>query len=75
MGVRGPPSPVDVDSLTAAQDRRVCTVIDTFLAVATVGISPPPDSTPEDFLATTRVNTQLAQMSETLRGSVRAMGC
>lgn len=53
----------------------MCVVIDAFVAVATVGVSPPPDATPEDLRAATRVNAQLAQMSETLRQSVREMGC
>lgn len=75
VGVRRPPPPIDVDSFTAAQDRRMCILIDSFLAVATVGVSPPPDATAEEFQAATRINAQLAQMSETLRGSVREMGC
>lgn len=73
--MRRPPPAVDVDSFTAAQDRRVCILMESFLAVATVGVSPPADPTPEDFQATVRANTQLAQMRENLRGSVREMGC
>jgi hypothetical protein len=73
--VRRPSSALDVDSLTEAQDRRVCVLAESFLAVAFVGVSPPPDATPEDFAATVRINAALAQMSENLRESVREMGC
>jgi hypothetical protein len=73
LGVRRPPPAVKVGS--TAEDRRVCAVIDAFVAIATVGVSPPPDATPEDLRAASRVNAQLAQMSETLRQSVREMGC
>lgn len=77
LGVWRPAAPVDVDRLTQMQDQRVCLFVDALLDVALVGVSPPPDSTPEDFRATVRVNTRLAQMRETLRGSemVREMGC
>lgn len=77
LGVYRPPPPVDVDRLTQVQDERVCAFVDALLDVAFVGVSPPPDSTPEDFAATVRINTRLAQMGETLRTSdmVRKMGC
>ncbi len=75
MGVRRPSPALDVDSITEAQDRRVCVLAESILAVAFVGVSPPPDATPEDFAATVRINAALAQMSENLRESVREMGC
>ncbi len=75
MGVRRPPPALDVGSLTAAQDRRVCALAESFLAVAFVGVSPATDATPEDFAATVRINAALAQMSENLREAVREMGC
>ncbi len=77
LGVWRPPAPVDVDRLTQVQDRRVCLFVDAILDVAFVGVSPPPDATPEDFAATVRINGRLSQMRETLRGSemVREMGC
>ncbi len=77
VGVRRPPSPVDIERLTEAQDRRVCVLVDAFLSLAVVGVSPPADATPEDFAATVRVNASLALIGETLRRSeiVREMGC
>lgn len=77
LGLCRPPPPVDVDRLSQTENRRVCAFIDGFLDVALIGISPPPDASPEDFAATVRINARLAQMGETLRGSemVREMGC
>jgi hypothetical protein len=72
-----PPPPVDVDRLTQVQDERLCLLVDAILDMAFVGVSPPPDASPEAFDATVRINGRLAQMRETLRGSemVREMGC
>jgi hypothetical protein len=77
LGVWRPAAPVDVDRLAQVQDRRMCVALDAILDVAFVGISPPPDASPEDFAATVRINARLAQMRETLRASemVREMGC
>lgn len=75
LGVWRPPPPVDVDRLTEAQDQRVCVLASAVIDVALVGLSPPANSTPADMDAVSRVNVQLAQMSETLRQSVREMGC
>jgi hypothetical protein len=77
LGVWRPAAPVDVDRMAQVQDERVCLFVDAFLSVALVGISPPPDASPEDFIATVRINARLAQMGETLRASemVREMGC
>lgn len=75
LGVRRPNPPVDVESLTAAQDRRVCALAESFIAVALVGVSPPVDPTPADMDASLRVNAALAQMGETLRESAQEMGC
>jgi hypothetical protein len=77
LGVRRPPPPVDVDSLTAAQDRRVCVVLDAVVAFATQGLAPPVDASPEELAAVRNVNADLAQMREVVQGlpSVRELGC
>ncbi len=55
----------------------MCRFVDALLDVAFVGVSAPPDASPEDFAASVRINLRLAQMGETLRTSemVREMGC
>ena len=55
----------------------MCALVDSLLSVAFVGLSAPPDATPEEFRAVTRVNARLAQMGETFRGSepMRELGC
>lgn len=75
LGARHPAPAVDVKSLTAAQDRRVCALAESFIDVALIGVSPPADPTPADMDAALRINAALAQMGETLRQSVREMGC
>jgi hypothetical protein len=77
LGVWHPPAPVDVDRLTEAQDRRVCALVDSLLAAAFLGVSPPPDATPEDFRAVQRVNAQLAQLREQMKSLdvVKELGC
>lgn len=59
------------------QDRRTCAYLDAIMATAFLGVSPPPDATPEDFAATLRVNAELAQLREQLRGSdlMKEAGC
>ncbi len=77
MGVRRPSSAIDVDALTAAQDERVCVVVDAITALAFQGVAPPIDASPEELSAVRTVNTDLAQLREQIRGlpSVREMGC
>lgn len=64
-------------AVTADQDQRTCAYLDAIMATAFMGVSPPPDATPADFDATLRVNAQLSQLREQLRGSdlMRESGC
>ena len=67
LGLCRPPVEVDLGGTAPAQDERVCAFLDAIAALAFVGISPPPDSTPEDVIAVRRANAQLAQVREHLR--------
>lgn len=77
LGVSRPSPPVDVDSLTAAQDRRVCVVLDALVSFATQGVTPTVDASPEELSAVRSVNAELAQLKEQIRGlpNVRELGC
>ena len=77
LGLCRPPIEVEVGSTQEATTARVCALVDSLLSVAFVGLSAPPDATPEEFRAVTRVNARLAQMGETFRGSepMRELGC
>jgi hypothetical protein len=72
-----PPVEVDVGSAEEGEDARVCALVDSLLAVAFLGVSPPSDATPEDFRATQRVNAELAQLREQMQSLdvVRELGC
>lgn len=71
------PAPVDVAPLAAAQDHRVCVVLDAVMAMAFQGVAPPVDASPEEMAAVRNVNADLAQMREQVQGlpSVRELGC
>lgn len=77
VGVRRPPPALDVDRFTAAQDQRVCVVLDALVAFAIQGLAPPIDASPEEVTAVRNVNTDLAQLREQIIGlpSVRELGC
>ena len=75
LGLWRPAAEVDVDRLSQGQDARVCSFMDAIAALALVGISPPPDPTPEDVAAVHRVNAQLAQVREHLRSLDGMEGC
>ncbi len=68
MGVRRSPTPLDVEAITEAQDRRVCVVLDAVAALAFQGITPPVDATAEDVRAVREANMQLSQLAEQVRG-------
>lgn len=55
----------------------MCALVDSLLAVAFLGVSPPSDATPEDFAAVRQVNTRLAQLREQMQGLdvVKELGC
>lgn len=77
MGLCRPPVEVDVGGVQEEENARVCALVDALLAVAFVGVSLPPEASPEDFRAANRVNAQLAQLREQMMGTdvVRELGC
>lgn len=68
--------PVGV-ATSSAPDPQVCAVVESLLDVAFVGLSPPPESTPEDFAAVERINERLSQTADALRASepMKELGC
>ncbi len=71
------PPAASVAPMEAAQDRRLCQVIETVLALAGEGVPPPQNPTPAEVQATQRMNAELAQRRETIMGldMVRELDC
>lgn len=77
LGLYRPPVEVGPGGAQEEANRRVCALADSLIAVAFLGVSPPPDATPEDFRAVQRVNAQLAQLREQMQSLdiVKELGC
>ena len=60
-------SGVNVARLTAAEDARLCAVLDLIVGLAFQGFAPPLGASPEEAAAAANVNAHLAQVREQVR--------